>query len=256
MISGIDNFQTFQYNGRRLSEFGAVITQRPTIVTAERDISFNEIPYRNGDVIQDNGRYKNVVLKIKIRAVPSYCDMDFQTWCYSITEWLNTAKDYVIYRDSYNPGYFRYGFVTHISEFVAVHKDVYETEIEIECKPFLYRDSGLNPITMIMPSEAYASEGTLFNPENWESDPVITITGSGTFQIVFGNALLTADVTTKMVIDKPNENVTNALGNPCNDKITSIRLPNLTVGANTVHITRVSGTGAVTIEIIPNWRRL
>lgn len=256
MISGIDNFQTFQYNGRRLSEFGAVITQRPTIVTAERDISFNEIPYRNGDVIQDNGRYKNVVLKIKIRAVPSYCDMDFQTWCYSITEWLNTAKDYVIYRDSYNPGYFRYGFVTHISEFVAVHKDVYETEIEITCKPFLYRDSGLNPIVLSMTMPYVGAEGTLTNPEKWESEPVITMTGTGTYNIVFGNTPMIAEVTGKMVIDKPNENVTNGSGVACNDKITSIRLPYFKVGDTLISVTRTSGNADFMMEIIPNWRRL
>lgn len=252
----IDSLHTFYYNGRRLSEFGAVIAQRPTQVIAERDLDFRSIPYHSGDAIADNGRYKNIVLKIKIRAVPTFCSMDFTTFCYSITEWLNSANDYCIYRDTYNPGYFRWGIVTHISDFEAVFKDVYEAEIEITCKPFLYRDSGLLPITITPPSTFVTVESAIVNPEKWESEPIITITGTGTFQIVLGNALMTAEVTDKMVIDKPNENVVDAMGVPCNDKITSARLPNLVVGENAFHITRASGTGDVTIEIIPNWRRL
>lgn len=256
MTMRLDSFHTFQYNGHRLSEFGAVIAQRPKITTAMRDISFNEIPFHSGDVVQDNGRYKNITLKIKIRALPNFCSENFQSWCYSIIEWLNSATDYVVYRDTYNPGYFRLGIVTNISDFVAVRKNVYEAEVKITCKPFLYRDSGLTTISFTMASTENSLEKSLFNPEKVDSEPVIVIEGTGELYIVFGDALMTVDVTTKMIIDKPNEAVTDASGVSCNDKISSVRLPSLTAGQNSIHISRTSGTGDITMTITPNWRRL
>ena len=250
-----DYFHTFSFNGIALSEFGAVIAQKPTHVIAAPDIQLNGIPFSDGDEIEDNGRYSNIEFIIPIRAVPAYCDMDLQTWAYRLKEWLNATKEYKIYRDTYNLGYFRQAVVTEIDEIQAVKKDVYETKITFSFKPFLYRDGGEQALTYTTTENDYII--SLENPEMWESNPIIRINGSGTFYLDLNGVEMTLDVDEQITVDKEQENVFDKTGAPCNDRIIGLKIPKLQVGTNIINIYRSGqSSGEYSVDIIPNWRRL
>ena len=256
-----DYFHTFYFNGHFLYELGAVIAQPPTHITSMRDINFESIPGRSGDSIVDNGRYTNKTLRFPIRAVPAFCSLSLQEFKYELTEWLQ-ADDYTYkeYRDTYNPGYFRKGIVTEIEQTVAVKYDVYETAITFNFAPFLYNDNGLNKVVYNSTKNAVDAvdevEATLENPEMWDSEPVIRIIGNGSFSCLIGDVTFGINnVVDEITIDKPNENVYDKDGVPCNDKITAIKLPSLLSGTNVIRVIGVGDT-EFTLEIIPNWRRL
>lgn len=244
------DFHTFSFNGQELSDFGAVIAQRPKYIIAVRDIELSEMPYHSGDAIIDKGRYKNITYKIPIRAVPYFCNLSVREFAYKLSEWLDTKK-YGMYRDTYNPGYFRFGIVTQISEVEAVQKDVYQATIDINFHPFLYRDSGA--ATKTYTSSNNSVTATLINPEKWDSEPVIKIIGSGDFTVIIGDVTLAlTGVNGYIIIDKENEDVYDSSGS-CNEKLSALSLPYLKAGTNNISIV---GNSSFSVEITPNWRRL
>lgn len=251
----IDNFHTFSYNGRRLADLGAVIRQHPRQIFSVPDFNLVKAPYKNGDIIEDNIRFKNVEFKIPIRALPPLCNMEREEFAYSLTSWLLSGKrEYKIYRDTYNMGYFRYGIVTNIKPVEEVERNVFETEITINFKPFLYSDVGANVLEYTTSGNSISK--TIVNPELWDSEPLITVEGAGTFTITV-NSLPTVTVisTAGFTIDKPEEDVYTLTKVSCNDKVTGLALPYFQTGTNTISIARTSGTGDWKAKIVPNWRR-
>lgn len=252
-----DYFHTFQFNGHFLYELGAVIAQPPTHITSMRDINFESIPGRSGDSIIDNGRYENKTLQFPIRAVPAFCDLSLQDFKYKLAEWLQVGDyEYKEYRDTYNPGYFRKGIVTQISEVVAVKSDVYETAITFNFEPFLYSDTGLQKRAFNSNSNFRIENVTFRNPEKWESEPIIEIipSSSATMSLKINDVLVAVYDTDKtIIIDVPNRNVYDTDGEPCNDLIKAPKLPVLLPGNNKI---TASGTGGFSVKITPNWRRL
>ena len=248
-------FHTFKFRNQNLMELGAVISQRPKRVSAAKDVEFVPIPHHNGDAFVDNKRYKNIAFEIPIRAVPHYCGLTFKQFSDQLIEWLRPAP-YEKYRDTYNPGYFRLASVQEVKEIVAVKHDVYETSIVFNFMPFLYRDSGQFPITKFT-DDANSITMELHNPEQWESDPIIKLIGSGQFYITVNGKNIAATVDEEITIDKITENFYDKNGNPCNQRISGLEIPQLEVGDNTIQVTRADATeGRITLQVIPNWGRL
>lgn len=54
---------TFYLDAESAEAYGLIMLAPPDHVVAERDIERKEVPGRSGDVIIDNGRYKNVTVK-------------------------------------------------------------------------------------------------------------------------------------------------------------------------------------------------
>lgn len=258
----IDTLDTFSYNGRRLADLGAVIKQHPKQVFSLPDFNLIEMPFRNGDEIEDNVRYKNVAFKIPIIALPAFCSLTRTEFSYALVDWLLSGdRGYKIYRDSYNRGYFRYGIVTNIEPVEEVERGVYETEITISFKPFLYSDVGATPIEFSITGTSSDAYGRviIINPEKWSSEPIITVEGSGGISVnVTGQDLIkVSDIRNGgVVLDKPAEDVYTLAGVSCNQLVSGLRLPYLKPGENFISITRLSGSGTLKVKVIPNWRRL
>lgn len=257
----IDTLDTFSYNGRRLADLGAVIKQHPKQVFSLPDFNLIEMPFRDGSEIEDNARYKNVAFKIPIIALPAFCSLTRTEFSYALVDWLLSGdRGYKIYRDSYNRGYFRYGIVTNIEPVEEVERGVYETEITISFKPFLYSDVGATPIEFSMTDpSSYTFGKTIINPEKWSSEPIITVEGSGEISVGVtgqGSVKVSNIRDGGVVLDKPAEDVYTLAGVSCNQLVSGLRLPYLRPGRNFISITRLSGSGTLKVKVIPNWRRL
>lgn len=251
------DLHTFYFNGHFLHELGAVITQPPTLIAPKRDVEFFSIPGKSGDSIIDNGRYENKTLRFPIRAVPTFCNLSLQDFKYKLSDWLQVGDyNYKEYRDTYNPGYFRKGVVTEIEETVAVERDVYETAVTFNFDPFLYSDAGRQVHTYS--SSLITAPAYLQNPEKWESEPIIKVSGNGMFTVSIGGNSFTITLESsdgEITIDKPSENVYDSDGNDCNGKISAMKLPTLKAGKNKIQLSALNYTDFA-MKIIPNWRRL
>ncbi len=248
----------FEYNGKKLSDIGAVITEKPHYTVSMRDLSLVTIPGRSGDVINDAKRYKNVEISYQIASVPAFCHLTTeQEFIYTLSEWLFSSHSYKILRDTYNVGYFRLAVVTGISDPVVEASGVVTTTITFNCDPFLYSDLGA--LTTKKTTETGEIKVYLRNPERWSSLPKIKIIGNGDFMIyVPTQSEIIANVTNELTIDKSIEDVYDKDGVSRNDKICGLSLPKFPPRKSIIVVVRCTGTATArfSVEITPNWRRL
>lgn len=244
----------FVFNGQRLSDFGACIVELPHYSIAMRDLSFNSVLGRSGDIITDNNRYKNVELSYKISSIPNN-RMTAQGFIYRLTQWLVSSHEYGILKDTYNTGYFRKAVVTSIETPTATLGGIVSTSVTFNCEPFLYNDTGAEKL--IYTTTAGTITANLHNPEQWSSAPIIRIIGSGDYSVAVSNqtSFSISSVIDEITIDKMNEDVYDKNGKSCNDKITCLKLPEFLPGNSNVTISSTSNS-TFTVEITPNWRRL
>lgn len=241
----------FEFNGHKLSELGAVISENPHYAISVRELDFTSIPFKSGDVITDNKRFKNFSVTYKVTSVPTFGDITEQGFVNALSEMFLTSYEYGILRDTYNIGYFRKAVVTGITEPTVLMSGVVTAKITFNCIPFLYSDTGTNTITYTAVNNAVST--TIANPEKWDSEPVIKIIGSGDFTVIIGDVTLAlTGVNGYIIINKENEDVYDSSGS-CNEKLSALSLPYLKAGTNNISIV---GNSSFSVEITPNWRRL
>lgn len=244
------NKHDLEFDGQHLSEFGAVLSETPHYTIAIKDIEFTSLPGKSGDIITDNGRYKNKSITYKITSIP-FEQRTEQEFVFKLSEWLMTAAEYKILRDTYTQGYYRKAVCTSISDPVVEASGMMTIKVTFNCEPFLYSDTGSNKISLVSSSNAVST--TITNPEMWSSEPIIKINGGGDFTVTVNDISLTiSDVSNYVTIDKQSEDVYDSNGS-CNDKLSALRLPYFKAGSNSLTIT---GTNSFTVAIVPNWRRL
>lgn len=112
------------FNGTDLAEairspfiVNAFVEHPPDFVLAEPDISYTHVPGRNGDIVYDDGSYKNVLIKydIAVRGAVEEIGSKFtnfqtvlrgllSTWLYPATK---SSDGYYRLRDTYDTGHYR-----------------------------------------------------------------------------------------------------------------------------------------------------
>ena len=178
----------FEFNGHKLSDLGAVISENPHYTLSVRELDFTSIPFKSGDVITDKSRFKNLSVTYKVTSVPTFADITAEGFVKALSEVFLTSYEYGILRDTYNIGYFRKGVVTDITEPTVLMSGVVTAKITFNCVPFLYSDTGTNTVSLTSVNNAVSA--TLTNPEQWDSEPVIKINGNGDFTVMVGDVTL------------------------------------------------------------------
>lgn len=217
-----------------------IITETPNETMPERDIEFVSVPGRNGDIINDNNRFKNYERSYKVAALADDFELPFLTR--KIKSWLQSDVGYFPLTDTYDPLYFRYACYSGQLDISQVLQAVGEASLKFNCKPFKYSFAGQSPITITKAT-------TIINPEDWQSAPYMKITGNGDITLVINGTLFSftgvagyIEVDSKMMLSYTG---TTLQGN----KIKFMDFPKFSPGENTI-----SFTGSVTkIEITPRW---
>lgn len=229
---------TFTYNGTALSGFGGKISKKSIYVSPEIDQTFNSIPGKSGDVIIDNGKYKNVDVSYTCQF------LNISDNIKGLKLWLCKSGYYVL-SDTYDTDYFRYAAYASKLKLDEMIKNVGSAEIVFNCKPYRYSNVGQTKITL-------TSSGTVVNPEAFPSEPYIKITGSGNVTLSIGSkAYYITGISSYIELDSEMMAAYKASVLQ-NSKIGFIEFPLLYPGNNAI-----SWTGTVTkVEIIPRWRTL
>lgn len=229
---------SFTFNGQSSADFGLIISKKKIYSAPAQDISFVSVPGRNGDVLIDNNRYENVNVSYTVSL------KSLKQRATAIKLWL-CKSGYFQLLDSYQPNYFRMAAFSSKLKIDELLENVGTAQITFNCKPFMYSIAGQHTITL-------TSEGTITNPEAFESLPYIKITGSGNVTLHIGNKSYS------MTSISPNIELDSELmaayrgSTLLNHKINFTEFPKLMPGAN-----NISWTGNVTkVEIVPRWRTL
>lgn len=234
----------FEFRGRSSLEFGLYLTDKAPYSAPERDITRQSIPGRDGDIINDNGRYKNQDVSYTCRMI-SDSTGNIAEKAIKTKAWLcaGTATYYPL-MDSYNQNFMRWAAVDGAVE-IKPDNVLAEIPLKFSCKPYLYSLEGQKSITLTKP-------GTLYNEFAFGSVPYLKIYGSGAGVLTINGApfnLLNIDE----YIEIEGETGDAAKGGTdCNGLVKYDYAPAFVPGEN-----RIEWSGGIAqIDVIPRWRTL
>lgn len=248
----------FYFADKWLSYFCGRFVQAPQHEISKRDISAIEIPYKDGDILLDNGRWQNVEFEREICFLPYLSEMSAHHLAKAVTEWLTLNQGYQKYKDTYNPGYFTKAYISNIDSIVRELPSLLTTKIKFNRVPWWYSEIGAKPIELEVNKAV-----NLRNPEKYISLPTIKITNTNTSSSSSAKANLTINGTKYILscvagydyalLDGESMQYRAYKSDGTSKFINDTLPPEFSTGNNQVTVTAVSNAE---ISITPNWRRL
>ena len=221
-------------------EYGLLITEKGSYKGAQRDITYTSVPGRSGDLMTDNGRYKNVKIPYKL-ALLNTTAWDFDELARLIRGWLLAEQGYFPLWDSYDGKYYRLASYTNEVDIEQELRSVGKLSLSFNCKPFKYSFEGQRTVIM-------DAAGALYNAEQYESKPYIKVVGSGTITLTINNSAVTLSSVDEY-IELDSEMLNAYKGSTAANSKMAGDFPVLIPGEN-----NISWVGNVTrLEIVPRW---
>lgn len=226
------------FDNRCSIDFGIIASGSGTFNAPERDVSMIEIPGRNGNLIIDNHRFKNISV-----SYPAFITKNFTKNSDAARLWLLATSGYKRLEDDYHPDYYRMAqFMGPIDFDMRFLNWSGETQLTFDCKPQRFLKSGDNAQTV-------ANNSTIYN--DWmPSLPMLEILGSGDGEIIIGqNQISITGLDGNMFIDCDTQNAYYNYQN-LNNKISIFgNFPILDTGPNKI----IFSGGIQTLKITPRW---
>lgn len=233
----------FWFDGQCSTQFGIVASGPGTYNAPARDVETISIPGRSGDLIQDNGRFKNIPV-----TYPVFIGSRFPEKAEAARAWLLSKTGYRRLEDGYNPDTYRVAMFKGPIDFdVTFLNRAGEAKLTFECKPQRFLKAGEYPVTV-------QSGGVLWNPTLFPADPLITVYGTGAGRLTVGRVSVEIKaINEHLCLDSDTQNAYRVAvaGTPenRNSDIYAPEFPVLEPGENAI-----SWTGDIEhIEIIPRW---
>jgi len=232
------------YNGKPLTDFSLYVSGNGTFNSPERDVKKVEVPGKSGDLIFDNGRFKNVTITYKDAFILED-DNDLNAFARKMRELASFLKS--------NPGYHRLEDTYHPDEYrlasciTSIDPEVYQLvagqfDLEFDSKPQRFLKIGEKPVT-------FTSNGRIFNPTSFPSKPLIRVYGNG--ELGIGDETITIKAHQEQYIDIDCDLMDCFCGPVnCNGYVTlnSDDFPMLHPGANGIEF-----SGITKVIVTPRW---
>ena len=226
------------FNNKSSADCRIQVAHPPGYAYPERDYTITHIPGRNGDIIQDNGCYKNVERTYEVSFDAP--NEDFATYANAVSAWLHSTTGYARLEDSYEPNYYRMATYQESNIFENLYNKAGTATIVFECKPQRFLKTGDNTI-------AIQNSLTIMNPTGFEAYPLFKVTGTSGVLTVNGNSITFSSIDNFVMLDcelqdayKENINKNSTI---------SGTFPVLKPGSNTIRWT--GGISSVTMK--PRW---
>ena len=226
------------FNNKSSADCRIQVAHPPGYAYPERDYTITHIPGRNGDIIQDNGCYKNVERTYEVSFDAP--NEDFATYANAVSAWLHSTTGYARLEDSYEPNYYRMATYQESNIFENLYNKAGTATIVFECKPQRFLKTGDNIITI-------QNSLTIMNPTGFEAYPLFKVTGTSGVLTVNGNSITFSSIDDFVMLDcelqdayKENINKNSTI---------SGTFPVLKTGSNTI-----SWTGNISsVTMKPRW---
>lgn len=248
----------FNFNGIDSRDMGVLIRFKHSYDAPERDVTEVEVPGRDGNLIFDNGRFKNIPLAYGMSIIaPTFSanagnenlGLAYQTD--RIKKWLISDSNYHKLYDSYDPEYFRIVCQKGQINFDTKSNHLAYSEVSFTAKPYKYRFDGDQTITVTGENSSIV----LTNPENYIALPLIKVYVNGTAATaeiyVNGIAKNIENVSYNVIIDSENETLKNG-SSSANVTANFTEFPKLIKSGSTT----ITLTHGYKMEITPRWRTI
>ena len=228
----------FVYDGKNSQDLGLLISGEKTYNSPSRDITTVSIPGRSGDLIIDNGRYNNIEVSYTVSF-----RKDVPEKTRALKAWLLSSAGYRRLEDTYQPEYFRLAAISNATEFEISINRYGTAELIFNCNPFLFSKGGEQTVTIPV------SGGRIYNPEYFESQPIITVYGNGNGVLSVNNINYNLSAIDGYVTINSDVGLVYKGTKNENNTVNFIEFPTLQVGENII-----DWAGGITkVEIIPRW---
>ena len=235
------------FAGKSSRDYKVYISGQGTYNAPARVYAEYEVPGRNGKLFVDQNRYENIEV-----TYPAFIFEDMRNNLDGFRNFLLSQRGYQRLEDTYHPDEYR----------MAVFKDGLEADIDpshefsafdltFDCKPQRFLKSGEQKVTL-------SSDGSIYNPTLFESNPKLWIHGTG--EVIIGDYTITVgtysfSTTTPVVIDCETMRVTDGGERYNFSGVVSFadrKYPVLKPGSNTV----VFSGNVRQVDIVPRWWKL
>ena len=225
------------YNGTSTLDFGTYLSGAGAFEVPKRDVSKVQIPGRNGDLIVDNERYSNVQV-----TYPLIIMENFEANKRNLIHKFSSYAGYSRLEDTFMPDFYRLAYFDGIEDSKTNwHYDAGHFTMMFDCKPQLYYKSGEQPITV-------SGRKTIFNFTQFDSLPLIKITGTGGFYINTDRFNLLNNTSVVYVDSELREVYEGTINRNDDFERNNNELPKLYAGENVI----ICDNG-ISLEIVPRW---
>ena len=223
----------FTLNGVSSLDYNTFLASSTMFDAPERDVEMIEIPGRNGNIVYDNGRFRNFEA-----SVYCYIPKDMKVYVQALRNWLLGISSYVRYEDTIHPDEYR--MARYTGAFALEESDRVGAVVTLgfDCKPQRFLKSGDL-------FSSYATNSVIFNPTRFDALPLIVCTGNGSITLN-GTTVTISGNSGQIYIDCDIQDAYLGTTNK-NSKITP-NFPKLSPGNNTLTYTGVTG-----VQIKPRW---
>ena len=125
---------SFTFNGHSSEEFGIRIERFPNLNRSERKYKSASVAGRNGNIYQMQNAWEEVVVSYQIFAgelAAGAAVTDFT----DIVEWLNSADDYAVLMDTYDPEHYRLAVFVDELEIESQWHTFGKATVRFRCRP-------------------------------------------------------------------------------------------------------------------------
>ncbi len=233
----------FIFNGMNSLDCNALLCQVKNENTPKREVSFQAVPGRPGDLLLDQNRWGNVRIHYSCAILDN-----FQLHYRALKNGLYLSRGYQRLEDSIHTEEFRMAvFCEAIEPRNARYNQTGQFDLVFSCKPQRFLKSGEYELS-------FETEGSLYNATAFPAKPLITVHGSGAGVVTIGGVSVEVkELEEPMILDCDMQNAYSigANGAPVNRNaaIYAPAFPELQPGENVVF-----WNGGITgLEIIPRW---
>lgn len=237
----------FIFDGESSLDYGVYIGGQNTFNAPQRDVAKVSIPGRNGDLVQDNGRFLNVQVPYNIVVMDSFRDKTD-----AIKAWLLSKKGYCKLVDTYHPGTYRMARVAGGIDFeTAAYNLTGKTQVIFDCKPERFLDSGDEVFNVGERGQTKSASGSILNPTRFPSKPKMRVKGQGSGTVtVEENTIVVSNLNEYVDIDSELMNCYKGATNKNADvALPNHEYPELHPGANRIEF----GGGVTAVEVQGRW---
>lgn len=249
----------FNFNSKDSRDVGIIVKRKNSLDIPERDLEYVPVPGRNGDLIFDNGRWKNIPVDYDCRifspgAVEGLNENLPMTYTrHDLSDMLHGDATYYRLFDSYDPDYFRLAsYAGGINFDELAHVSVMDCKVSFNCKPLRYRWDGLQTITRTY--NGSSSLDYIINPEKLPSKPIIrmyaTTDNAQVAVSIADENIIVNNVDGYVEYDAETQNCYKGATNMNNNCFATFE--QLKPGINTVTVL----TNIAKIEVVPRWCRI
>lgn len=174
---------SFTFNGHSSEEFGIRIERFPDLNRSARKFKSASVAGRNGNIYQFQDAWEEVTVSYQIFAGERQQGAAVSDFT-EIVEWLNSADDYAVLTDTYDPKHYRMAVFADEMDIESEWHTFGKATIRFRCKPQRYLAQGTNLMAKMTAGTYSANGGTVVVDANGKATMSGTTTSGGNIAII------------------------------------------------------------------------